>query len=291
MAVSPADLDALATDVARVVQIAAATTGVTLAAPDVQSWSFEVDSGPEFREVVSGCYTWWREGWSAEIQTLAGLSSTHRPTLFAFTGVVNSLRTSHQHTHDPSARAFVRAAAWTKRACGKDLPNRPADWRACADAFGAEATVAAAALAGAAVAVAANPSLAKQWAAAAGARKSVDQVATADVVIHDLGGSYAQHRLEYLRRQIDAQWKRLTLTAADDAQAALEAVVEKVILGASLTSLDCKYMDVLDRLGVTGQQAAVPALWLAHAVAELGSHGDAAEFLDLVEHIWTQIVI
>ncbi len=235
----PADLDALAADIAGVVRSTAAATGEALTPPDVRAWTFDVLSGPDFRALVSACYTWWKEAWSSEVQTLAGFSQKHRGTLRDFTTTVNSLRTSHQHNRDLNATAFAHASAWTVKACGTASPAELSEWRACGDKFGDEIAAATAALAAAAAAVAADPALAKQWASLTAARKSVDLVATADVVMEDLRRSYSPSQLEYMRRQIEGQWKRRRVTAADDAQAALEAVVEKVVIGAALTPLEC----------------------------------------------------
>jgi hypothetical protein len=289
MAVRPADLDALAADIAGVVRIKTSATGEILPAPDVRTWTFDVVSQADFRALVSDCYTWWKEAWSTEIQTLARLSRPHTRALNDFTTTVNNLRTSHQHTPQPGVKAFASASAWIAQACGTDPPTDAAEWAACGEAFTDQTCAAGAALAAAAADVVADPALAKQWADLTATRASVDPTATTDVVLQDLGLSYSPHRLEYIRRQVDTQWKRRATTTADNAQAALEAVVEAVLIGTSFLPLPCGYSEVLDRLGIAGNLAAVHALWLAHAVAERGTYVDTAQFLDVVERTWTQI--
>lgn len=288
MAVQQAEVDALAADVAGVAVTTARVTGAVLEVPDVRAWTFEVASKADFQALVSACYTWWKEDWAPEIQTLAALSRTHSKHVRDFTTAVNNIRTSHQHNRAPDAVAF--ASAWTVRACGADPPADAGGWKACGEVFGRQTAAACAALAAAAAAVEADPRLGGKWAQTTSARISVDTAATTDVVMQDLGLSFSPFRLRFLRGQVDRGWERRAKTRTDDAQAALDAVVETVLAGASLTRLPCGYPEILDRLGLIGDKAAVAVLWLAHAVAEQGYFVDTAEFLDLVERLWNEMV-
>lgn len=283
---SRAHVTAVAADVAAVAADRAAATGQALVEPPVDAWPETTASEGEFARLVSASYTWWKESWADEVALLGRLTGRPAP-LHDFTRVVTLLRTAQQHDGVHEAAVFFEA--WTRRACGSAPPATDADWTACGDALWARLRTAAAALRAAARRARTDRGLAHRWSQAVAVRAAIDVADTRDVVLADLGLSYSDGDLDYVLRQLEASWRRRVRTVRDDAQAALNHVVERQLLGRALTDLPCPYVDVLDRLGLIGHPGAVPALLLAHSLSEEGYYRDVHEFLDQVEEFWRHL--
>lgn len=280
-----ADIDALANTVAGVVEQRRIVTGDVLAVPDVRSWPSTVTTDAEFRQLITDCYTWWKESWADEIQLLGRI--TGRGGLYEFTHTVNQIRTAQQHGDAPEAVRF--AEDWMRRACGNRQPGSAAQWSDCGHALLIQLAVAAGALHMAAKLAASDERLAARWAQESAARTSVDIPATRDRILADLGLHYRDRDLAYIKRQIDQSWSRRVKTVRDDAQGALTHIVEMYLIGRSLTALPCPYGEVLEQLGLFADHASVSALWLAHVVAERGTYANVSDFLGQVEKLWERI--
>ena len=283
---SRAHLSAVVADAAAVAADRAAATGQALVEPSVDSWPETTASEGEFARLVSASYTWWKESWADDVVLLGRL--TGRPAaLHDFTRVVTLLRTAQQHDGVRDAAVFFET--WTRRACGSAPPATDTDWTACGEALWVQLRTAAAALRTAARRARADRRLAHRWSQDVAVRAAVDVADTRDVVLADLGRSYNDGALDFVLRQLEASWKWRVRTVRDDAQAALDHVVERHLLGRALTDLPCPYVDVLERLGLVGAPGAVPALLLAHSLAEEGYYRDVPEFLDQVEEFWRHL--
>jgi hypothetical protein len=284
--VSRAHLSAVAADAAAVATDRLAATGQALVEPPVESWPETTLSEGEFARLVSASYTWWKESWADDVALLGRLTG-QAAVLRDFTRTLTLLRTAQQHDDVRDATVFFET--WTTRACGSTPPATEADWTACGEALWEQLRTAAAALRAAARRARADRRLADRWSQNVAVRAAVDVADTRDVVLADLGLSYNDGDLAFVLRQLEASWKRRVRTVRDDAQAALEHVVERYLLGRALPELPCSYAEVLERLDLVGDPGAVSALLMAHSLAEEGYYRDIPEFLDQVEDFWRRL--
>lgn len=283
---SQAHASALAADLAAIAAARAATTGHGLTQPPVAAWTQSTGSDGDFARLASSIYTWWKESWADDVVLLGRLTG-NPPALYEFTRSLTLIRTAQQHDDAPDATAFLEL--WSRRACGTASPTTPDEWRACGDALWSELRAAGTALRAAARRAAADRRLAQRWSQAVSARTDVDVGDTRDVVMGDLRLSFREGDLAYVQRQLEASWSRRVRTVRDDAQSALTHLVERYLVGRGLTDLPCSYVEVLEHLGLTGEAQALPALLLAHAVAEAAEYRDVPDFLGKVENLWRQM--
>jgi hypothetical protein len=280
-----ADIDAISRLAAYIGRVKAEATHGELPIPDFSVWQFEVSSEADLASLVSECYKWWRETWVDDIEFLGDQATgNNTATVRNFTRVIRLLRTAHQHAGNEEAKKFY--SEWLHTASGFSRPATPPRWAACGLALSAALGQALVALASLADIASQDDNLTRLWRTRTEARRIADPIAARARVARDLGLSIPRNSIGHLDRQINFEWRRRIRTAQDDAETLLDSVIERSLVGWSISPLPCGYSEVLDRLSCWSSSDRVAALTLAHAVADIASYETTVQFLDRVAELW-----
>lgn len=241
----------------------------------LDSWPVETSGRADFAALVSAAYQLWREDWKPDISFLRSYATGGAAR--DFDSLIYQLRTALQHRDNDGAIASF--AAWTRAACdGKD-PLTGNDWLAC----------------GVALMAALNEALAQLCRTATRGREAafrsvwqskVSESPEAAVmrVADDLGLRLSPNQRGYHTRQVAREYDRYRLRPGDAAASVLDSYAERTLVS-RMSPLPVGYMDILAELEVVGSPDTVPALHLAHAVAELTSTtGDV--YLKRLTEVW-----
>jgi hypothetical protein len=281
-----ADAEAIARLASHVAKQKDEATRASLVVPEFATWKFDVVSQADLVVLVSECYKWWKESWADDIQFLADqLRAGDGTVVKAFTRLIHLLRTAHQHVGNTEAREFYEE--WLHASCGSKQPQLDREWNDCGVALRrtlGQALIALAALADAALL---DQRTALAWMTLTETRRNVDLPSSRALVAQDLGLTIRRGSQDYVDRQIEAQWRRRIRTIQDDAQSALDSVIERWLVGWSISTLPCAYSEVLDKLDCWADERAVAALTLAHAVADLAEYQNTEQFLEGLAAMWT----
>jgi len=264
-------------------------TGHAIDVPEFGSWPVETADSSTFAALVTECYKWLRESWEQDVKLLrdhARDAGVVGRAVRDLTADVHALRTARQHSDN--ADAVRRAERWFRDSCGLSVPSTPDEWLACGAQLLSEVERALEELVGLARAVAGDPSAAEAWQRMVGAATSNDPLAEREIVAADLGIALPRNRVGYIDRQIEWEWneRHRALTAGDDASLELTRVVERFLVGWSLSDLPCHYAEVLERAAVEPGPDALVVVRLAHVIADLVDYGTIDEFLDQFEAVW-----
>lgn len=265
-----------------------AVAGCTLEAPQMSTWSFSATGEGDFKALVSDCYKWWREIWGDEIEFIGRLARDARAAdLRLLTRNIRLLRTAQQHTDNQEAVEFERE--WYRLASGSSSPVADSEWEDCARALAALMARALSALLAIVASIGGDERAIAKWRERVVAQASANPVLARERVSQDLRIDFPTHRVAHIDREIAYLWRQRTRTAVDNAQAAVESVVERYLIGVSVPLLPCDHNDVLEELDLLGDQLAVPALLIAHGVAGAGAYSDVSEFLEAVKTVWASV--
>jgi hypothetical protein len=245
----------------------------------LESWPADVRSGADFTLLVSAAYQMWREGWKLDIGfLLGGLRDT---AAHDCDQLIYALRTWAQHTDNRSAEEISQR--WLRLACEGRDPAGADDWHRCGAQLMKALNAGMEMLNQTAANVRCDPARVADWQAKVG--ESPEAAITK--VAADLGLRLNPRQRQEHARRIASQWKYYTLRPGEVAGNALAILAERVLV-ARIEALPCDYLDVLDELRVLGSGDAIPALHLAHAVAEItGTAGE--EFLKRLTTTWVSL--
>lgn len=264
-------------------------TGRALRGPSFDAWPTDTADSDSFAALVSECYKWLREMWREDVWFLAeraGVLRANADGIWRFLSSIRYLRTAQQHTDNPEA--VEKTERWLTDACGSANPREPDEWRKCGIALIKEAEACLEVLVGLARAAAQNVSVSQDWARLAVSEELVDPGAQRAAIAADLGLSLPGSSVGFIDRQIEYEWaqRRRGLTASDDAAEELVKLVERYLVGWSLSSLPCHYGLILERVGLQPGPGALSPILLAHVVADGSNYGSIDEFLDEFARMW-----
>jgi hypothetical protein len=187
------------------------------------------------------------------------------------------MRTAQQHTDNREAN--TRSALWAKSVCGGRDPVTADDWLSCGTALMTALNAGMSVLSQ--TAARRDQSFRSAWQA----KVSESPEAAVSLVASDLGLQLNRGQHAYHVRQIAARWKNYRLRPGEVATDVLASFAEQTLIS-RMSPLPCGYQDVLAELRMLGSRNAVPALHLAHAVAEITSaSGDA--YMKRLKEVWT----
>ncbi|MFF0047820.1 hypothetical protein [Streptomyces sp. NPDC005498] len=255
-------------------------TGEPIFIPVAESWPSSVRSDAEFGALVSAAYKLWRESWKLDVGFLLGQRGADGPARY-LDRLIYQLRTAQQHTDNDEAR--TRWGEWTRDACGGHPPVTDDDWAACGRELMAAVNAAIDCLCKLAGSGRRMESFRQEW-RAKGEESTVGVVTrvASDLGMHLRGGQRAHHE-----RQVERHWSRHRLRSGETAADVLAAFAECSLLS-EMEALPCSYQWILDELRVLGTADAIPALRLAHAVAEI-SRTTGETYVKLVESTWVTL--
>jgi hypothetical protein len=197
-----------------------------------------------------------------------------------FNGLIYQMRTALQH--DDNERAGARFAQWKREACGGHEPAGADDWLTCGIALMTELNAGMSVLCQTA-ARGREPSFRAAWQA----KMSETPEAAVTRVADDLGLWLNQGQHSWHTRQVERLWSKYRPRPGEVAGDVLSSYAEQTLVS-RVETLPCDYVDVLTELEVLGKRDAVPALHLAHAVAEItGVLGDA--YLKRLKDVWLSL--
>ena len=255
-------------------------TGESLDVSAIEALPTAVLTGEEFDSVVSCIYMLWRETWKIDVGFLAGPRRAGGPA-WDFDELINDLRTAAQHSDNIAAK--TRRMKWLNDIHGGRSPSTGGDWTSCCTALLGEFAAAVRYLSKRAAARRTDPHFRRDWQD----RISASVESIVGRVANDLGMYLKPSSLGYHVRQVERRLSSYRPRRGETTGDALASFAERSLIS-GLEALPCKYEEVLDALEVLANADAVPALHLAHAVAEISrTTGDA--FLDLVEATWDDL--
>jgi hypothetical protein len=250
--------------------------GESLDTSFLESWPADVHSSADFATLVSAAYRMWRESWKLDIGFL--LANRRNGAAYEFDQLVYALRTASQHTDNPAAEQ--RSQRWLRLACAGRNPETASDWHQCGTLLMKTLNAGMEVLNETAAIVRRDQASVADWQAKVG--ESPEAAVTS--VAADLGLRLSHRQREEHARRIASQWKYYDLRPGEAAVAALADLAERALVS-RMDPLPCDYLDVLDELRLLGSGDAVPALHLAHAVAEItGASGE--DFLKRLGATW-----
>lgn len=242
-----------------------ACTGVSLSYDSAPILTPHVDSEDSFISLVSDYYKFFREAIAADVGFLAGVENHH--SIARFGRAIYLLRTAKQHDDNAEATAFY------KRWVVEHLT-----WRQAADALATLLNDALEELARISGQVRRDAAMRGAWASHA----STEPASVFQAVCDDLGVSFGQGTKNFHIRNIEKQAQRIR--PGRDVRAEVEALCVEAITSQG-KRLPVSYYEVLNRLGLMGQQQARAAVLLAYSVsASTSLRGE--EFLTRVEETW-----
>nr|BFE32915.1 hypothetical protein GCM10010200_051660 [Actinomadura rugatobispora] len=245
----------------------------------LESWPTNVHSDADFARLVSVAYRLWRESWKLDIGFLIG--NRRSGAAYEFDQLVYNLRTAAQHTDNRGAED--RSQRWLRDACAGRDPETRDDWHQCGTLLMKSLNAAVEVLNQKAAIVRRDQTRRANWQAKVG--ESPEAAITK--VAADLGLRLSMHQRKEQSRRITNQWKNYVLRPGEAAADALADLAERSLVS-RMDPLPCDYLDVLDELRVLGSRDAVPALHLAHAVAEItGASGE--DFLKQLGATWASL--
>jgi hypothetical protein len=242
----------------------------------LESWPADVRSGADFAALVSAAYRLWRESWNLDVGFLLG--GRQDGAAYEFDQLIYALRTAAQHTDNRIAEQHSQR--WLRNACGGRSPEASDDWYQCGNVLMKTLNAAMDVLNQTAATSRRDQASLADWRA----KVSESPEATITRVATDLGLRLNLRRRDEHARRIAGQWKYYALQPGEAAADALAELAERSLVS-RMDPLPCDYLDVLDELRVLGMDDAVPALHLAHAVAEItGATGE--DFIKQVGAAW-----
>jgi hypothetical protein len=255
-------------------------TGESLDISAVEALPTAVLTGEEFDSVVSGGYMLWRETWKIDVGFLAGPRRAGGPA-WDFDELINDLRTAVQHSDNSVAK--TRRMKWLNDICEGQSPSTGSDWTSCGSALLREFATAVRYLSKRAAARRTDPHFRRDWQG----RISASVESIVGRVAGDLGMYLTSSSLGYHVRNVERRLSSYRPRRGEATADVLASFAERSLIS-GVETLPCKYEEVLDALEVLASPGAIPALHLAHAVAEISrTTGDA--FLDLVEATWDDL--
>lgn len=249
--------------------------GMTLDLSFLTSWPDSVQDEADFKELVSTAYKLWWETWKLDIRFLIGYKTQSGARDFDY--LINQLRTSHQHTG--VNKQDEQAERWAKSVCGGRDPATSADWMACGIALMKAFNTAIDVLC---QTITQNRSNA--FRTAWQAKVAVSEEAVVVRVATDLGMILNDGLRGFHVNQVNRRWAGYKLPKGEVAGDILAAFAEESLISRT-GRLPCSYLDVLSALKVLGTPDAVPALRLAHAVAEL-TRVVGESYMERLNDVW-----
>jgi len=242
----------------------------------LESWPANVRSSADFTALTSAAYRMWREIWKLDIGFLLG--SRRDGAAYEFDQLIYALRTAAQHTDNPAS--VERSQQWLRIACGGKNPQTADDWHQCGTFLMKAINAGMEVLNQTAAIARRDPASMANWQA----KVAESPEAAITRVAADLGLRLNPRQRGDHGRRIASQWKYYVLRPDEAAVDALADLAERALVS-RMDPLPCDYLDILDELRVLGSGDAVPALHLAHAVAEItGATGE--DFLKRVGATW-----
>jgi hypothetical protein len=254
------------------------TIGLEFDMSFLAEWPTRVQNHADFTAVVSAAYLLWRERWKLDIGFLVGYRSDGAAR--DFDDLIYQLRTALLHADNK--RANARFERWTQQACGSRDPVTADDWLSCGTALmtalnGGMLLLCQTAARGR------EPSFRAAWQA----KMSETPETAVTKVVDDLGMRLSQWQRDGHVRQVAGRWNKYRLRTGEIAVDVLASFAEQALVS-RMEALPCDYLDVLTELDVVGTGNALPALHLAHAVAEItGVSGEA--YLKRLKDVWLSL--
>jgi hypothetical protein len=254
------------------------TIGLELDTSFLAEWPSDVRNRADFTALVSAAYLLWRERWKLDIGFLFGYRSDSAAR--EFDDLIYQLRTALLHADNVLANA--RLARWTQEACGRRDPASADEWLSCGAALMTALNAGMRVLCQTA-ARGREPSFRAAWQA----KMSETPETAVTRVADDLGMWLSQWQRDGHVRRVTGRWNKYRLRAGEVGVDVLSSFAEQAPVS-RMEALPCDYLDVLTELEVLGTGDAVPALHLAHAVAEItGVSGEA--YLKRLKDVWLSL--
>ncbi|MGZ3100501.1 hypothetical protein [Streptomyces sp. H72] len=232
---------------------------MTLDLSFLASWPDSVQDEASFKDLVSTAYKLWWETWKLDVRFLMGYRIQGGARDFDL--LINQLRTSYQHAD--VGKQDKQAERWAKVACGGRNPATSGDWMACGTVLMKTFNIAIGVLC---ETITQNRSNA--FRTAWQTKVAVSEEAVVVRVAADLGMRLNDGSRGFHVSQVKRRWAGYKLRKGEAADDVLAGFAEESLISRT-GRLPCSYFDVLSELKVLGTPRAVPALRLAHAVAEL----------------------
>lgn len=254
------------------------TIGLDLEMSFLERWPVDVRNAADFTALVTAAYELWRERWKLDIAFLSSYRSDG--AAHEFSKLIQHVRTAQQHVDNPYAIAFYQR--WRQEICGGREPEIADDWLMCGKALMAALNAGMNVLCQTA-ARGRDLSFRAAWQA----KMSETPEAAVSRVADDLGIWLNPGQRAWHVRQVERRWSGYRLRRGEAAADVLSSHAEEALVS-RVGKLPCDYVDVLTELEVLGMRDAVPALHLAHAVAEItGAFGDA--YLKRLKDVWLSL--
>lgn len=236
----------------------------------------KVENEAGFKQLVSTAYKLWWETWKLDVRFLIGHSGQSGAR--DFNDLINTLRTSHQHA---DVKAQNREADdWAKKVCDGRIPNTSDDWTACGVALMKMFNKAVGALC-----QIITQKQSKGFRTAWQTKVAVSEEAIVARVAADLGVRLNDRTRGLHIHQVKRRWASYRPRRGEVAEDVLAAFAEESLISWT-RKLPCSYFDVLNNLEILGKPEAVPALRLAHAVAEI-THAVGESYMKRLSEVWT----
>ncbi|RPK83254.1 hypothetical protein EES45_07110 [Streptomyces sp. ADI97-07] len=250
--------------------------GMALDLSFLASWPDSVQDESDFKELVSTAYKLWWETWKLDVRFLVDYRA--KSGARDFNQLINQLRTSYQHTGVD--KQDEQADRWVKAVCGGRYPATPADWMACGIALMKAFNTAIDVLCRT---ITQNQN--NEFRAAWQTKVAVSEEAVVVMVAADLGMRLNDGLRGFHVSQVKRRWAGYKLRKGEVASDILARFAEESLISRT-GRLPCNYLDVLSALKVLGTPDAVPALRLAHAVAEI-TRMVGESYMKRLHDVWT----
>ena len=251
------------------------SVGMALDLSLLAAWPDNVQDDAGFKGLVSTAYKLWWETWKLDVRFLIGY--TPQGGARDFDLLINLLRTSYQHAG--ADKQDKQAEDWVKTVCGGRDPVTSDDWMACGTALMKAFNTAIDMLCQAIV-----QNRTTGFRTAWQTKVAVSEEAVVVRVAADLGMRLNDGLRGFHVSQVKRRWAGYTLRRGETADDTLAAFAEQSLISRT-EKLPCSYLDVLSELKVLGTPEAVPALRLAHAVAEL-TRAVGESYMKRLNEVW-----
>ncbi|MFE2867252.1 hypothetical protein [Embleya sp. NPDC059259] len=242
----------------------------------LDTWPDNVQDEAGFKELVSTAYKLWWETWKLDVRFLMGYGQPAGGARY-FNDLINSLRTSYQHAG--ADEQDKQAELWVKSACGGRGPATSDDWMACSTALMKTFNTAIDLLCRT-ITKNRNKAFRSAWQT----KVDVSEEAAVVRVAADLKMTLNDGLRRMHVSQVERRWAGYRPRRGETTADVLAAFAEQSLISRT-GNLPCSYSDVLSELKVLGTPKAVPALRLAHAVAELtGAVGET--YMKRLKEVW-----
>lgn len=251
------------------------SVGMALDLSLITAWPDIVQDEAGFKALVSRAYKLWWETWKLDVRFL--ISYRPRGDARDFDRLINLLRTSYQHAG--ADKQDKQAKDWAMTVCDGREPATSDDWMACGTALMKAFNTAIEVLCQT-ITQNRNNEFRTAWQT----KVAVSEEAVVMRVAADLGMRLNDGLRGTHVAQVKRRWAGYTLRRGETADDILAAFAEESLISRT-GKLPCSYFDVLSELNILGKPEAVPAIRLAHAVAEL-TRAVGEPYMKRLNEVW-----